>query len=305
MNRIFLALLLLGSLIVSACGGINSSQEKIAVVNWEQAAAAHPLQGKLKQGEAILKDLLQKRKAQEELARAQLSSLDRLRSLKKVSEKTYLTADFNTRMVGKQARENVKLQKFYAEADAEAEQLVAERRQEVEDTYRLKIFNLRMRLESVKMRPENRKVTEEELTAARAMREAELNLLQAEKDAYIQKKMEPHIKEMHKNMDAEAARLQAEIQEKMQQSEGKYADMFKEASPALSNALNIMDREIEKQQNKNEALKKQITEDIEASVMDLVKENGYTIVFNNFKVNIKADDITDKVINLLAKKHNK
>lgn len=305
MKRILLALLLLSSLIVAACGSIHSSQEKIAVLHWEKAAAAHPLQSRLEQGEAILKDLLQKRKAQEELAKAQLSSLDRLRSLKKVSEKTYLTADFNTRMVGKQARENVKLQKLYAEADTEAEQLIAERKQEVESTYRLKIFNLRMRLESVKMRPEDRKVTETELSAARMMRESELNLLQAEKEAYIRQKMEPHIKEMHQNMASEAARLQAEMQGKMQQSEGKYADMFKEASPALSNALNIMDREIEKQQNKNDALKKQIKEDIEASVMELVKANGYTIVFNDFKANVQADDITDKVIALLAKKQNK
>lgn len=305
MNRIFLALLLISSLIVSACGGINHSQEKIAVLNWDKVVTAHPLQSKLKQGEAILKDLLQKRKAQEELAKAQLSSLDKLRSLKKISEKTYLDADFNTRMFGKQERENVRLQKFFAQADAEAEQLIAERKKEVEETYRLKIFNLRMRLESVRMRPDDRKAAEEELADARMMRETELSRLQAEKEAYVKKKMEPYIKEMHQNMSAEAERLQGEMNEKIQQSEGKYAAMFQEASPALSNALSIMDREIEKQQKKNDELKKQITDDIEVSVMDLVKQNGYTIVFNNFKANLKADDITEQVINLLAKKQNK
>ena len=70
------------ALLISACStNVRGPQEKIAVINWEQAVSAHPQYAKLEQGEKILQDLLNKRKGQEELAKAQLSSLNKLRSL--------------------------------------------------------------------------------------------------------------------------------------------------------------------------------------------------------------------------------
>lgn len=65
------------ALLISACStNVRGPQEKIAVINWEQAVSAHPQYAKLEQGEKILQDLLNKRKGQEELAKAQLSSLN-------------------------------------------------------------------------------------------------------------------------------------------------------------------------------------------------------------------------------------
>ena len=77
--------------------------------------------------------------------------------------------------------------------------------------------------------------------------------------------------------------------------------MLSVAPQALNNALSIMDREIDKQQEKNEQLQKQINSDIESQAVRLAHERGYSIVFNKFKVNLKADDITDTVIQALKK----
>lgn len=305
MRKVIFVVLLISSLLAAACGSVNTTGEKIAVADWKKAVAGHPQYKKLQQGEAIVQDLVKKRKAQEEMAKQQLSSLDKLRELKKVSEVTYWDADFNTRMVGAQARENVKLQKFMAQTEKEAEELVAERKREVESSYQLKIFNLRMRLESVKMKPDERKIVENELTAARNAREAELAKLNSEKTAYIEKKLAPYAKQMQQRMGQEADRLRQNAAAVMQASEGKYDDMLQKAPSALQNALSIMDREIDKQQEKNSALEKEINQDIENVVMRLVDKNGYTIVFNTVKVNLTADDITDKIISELQKEKNK
>lgn len=305
MRKVIFVVLLISSLLAAACGSVNTTGEKIAVADWKKAVAGHPQYKKLQQGEAIVQDLVKKRKAQEEMAKQQLSSLDKLRELKKVSEVTYWDADFNTRMVGAQARENVKLQKFMAQTEKEAEELVAERKREVESSYQLKMFNLRMRLESVKMKPDERKIVENELTAARNAREAELAELNSEKAAYIEKKLAPYAKQMQQRMGQEADRLRQNAAAVMQASEGKYDDMLQKAPSALQNALSIMDREIEKQQEKNSALEKEINQDIENVVMRLVDKNGYTIVFNTVKVNLTADDITDKIISELQKEKNK
>lgn len=305
MRKVIFVVLLISSLLAAACGSVNTTGEKIAVADWKKAVAGHPQYKKLQQGEAIVQDLVKKRKAQEEMAKQQLSSLDKLRELKKVSEVTYWDADFNTRMVGAQARENVKLQKFMAQTEKEAEKLVAERKREVESSYQLKMFNLRMRLESVKMKPDERKIVENELTAARNAREAELAELNSEKAAYIEKKLAPYAKQMQQRMGQEADRLRQNAAAVMQASEGKYDDMLQKAPSALQNALSIMDREIDKQQEKNAALEKEINQDIENVVMRLVDKNGYTIVFNTVKANLTADDITDKIISELQKEKNK
>lgn len=305
MRKVIFVVLLISSLLAAACGSVNTTGEKIAVADWKKAVAGHPQYKKLQQGEAIVQDLVKKRKAQEEMANQQLSSLDKLRELKKVSEVTYWDADFNTRMVGAQARENVKLQKFMAQTEKEAEELVAERKREVESSYQLKMFNLRMRLESVKMKPDERKIVENELTAARNAREAELAELNSEKAAYIEKKLAPYAEQMQQRMGQEADRLRQNAAAVMQASEGKYDDMLQKAPSALQNALSIMDREIDKQQEKNSALEKEINQDIENVVMRLVDKNGYTIVFNTVKVNLTADDITDKIISELQKEKNK
>lgn len=305
MRKVIFVVLLISSLLAAACGSVNTTGEKIAVADWKKAVAGHPQYKKLQQGEAIVQDLVKKRKAQEEMANQQLSSLDKLRELKKVSEVTYWDADFNTRMVGAQARENVKLQKFMAQTEKEAEELVAERKREVESSYQLKMFNLRMRLESVKMKPDERKIVEDELTAARNAREAELAELNSEKAAYIEKKLAPYAKQMQQRMGQEADRLRQNAAAVMQASEGKYDDMLQKAPSALQNALSIMDREIDKQQEKNAALEKEINQDIENVVIRLVDKNGYTIVFNTVKANLTADDITDKIISELQKEKNK
>ena len=83
------------ALLISACStNVRGPQEKIAVINWEQAVSAHPQYAKLEQGEKILQDLLNKRKGQEELAKAQLSSLNKLRSLRQLSQQSFMEADY-------------------------------------------------------------------------------------------------------------------------------------------------------------------------------------------------------------------
>ena len=159
------------ALLISACStNVRGPQEKIAVINWEQAVSAHPQYAKLEQGEKILQDLLNKRKGQEELAKAQLSSLNKLRSLRQLSQQSFMEADFNTRMVEQREIENAKLQKFAAQAEAEADNQLAERKKNIEEAYKLKLFNLRAILETVKMKPDERQAVEKQLQELQKVR---------------------------------------------------------------------------------------------------------------------------------------
>lgn len=290
------------ALLISACStNVRGPQEKIAVINWEQAVSAHPQYAKLEQGEKILQDLLNKRKGQEELAKAQLSSLNKLRSLRQLSQQSFMEADFNTRMVEQREIENAKLQKFVAQAEADADNKLAARKKDVEDAYKLKLFNLRALLEAVKMKPDERQAVEKQLQELQKERGAQIAELQAEKRRLVDAKVLPYKAEAEQRMRDMAQQQHAQAIQQLKSPEERDKEMLDAAPKALNNALSIIDREIDKQQEKNDSLKKQINQDIESQAVKLAHERGYTIVFNKFRVNMKAEDITAAIIKALKK----
>lgn len=290
------------ALLISACStNVRGPQEKIAVINWEQAVSAHPQYAKLEQGEKILQDLLNKRKGQEELAKAQLSSLNKLRSLRQLSQQSFMEADFNTRMVEQREIENAKLQKFAAQAEAEADAQLAERKKNIEEAYKLKLFNLRAILETVKMKPDERQAVEKQLQELQKERGAQVAELQAEKRRLVDAKVLPYKAEAEQRMRDMAQQQHAQAMQQLKSPEERDKEMLDTAPKALNNALSIIDREIDKQQEKNDSLKKQINQDIESQAVKLAHERGYTIVFNKFRVNMKAEDITAAIIKALKK----
>lgn len=290
------------ALLISACStNVRGPQEKIAVINWEQAVSAHPQYAKLEQGEKILQDLLNKRKGQEELAKAQLSSLNKLRSLRQLSQQSFMEADFNTRMVEQREIENAKLQKFAAQTEAEADAQLAERKKNIEEAYKLKLFNLRAILEAVKMKPDERQAVEKQLQELQKERGAQIAELQAEKRRLVDAKVLPYKAEAEQRMRDMAQQQHAQAMQQLKSPEERDKEMLDAAPKALNNALSIIDREIDKQQEKNDSLKKQINQDIESQAVKLAHERGYTIVFNKFRVNMKAEDITAAIIKALKK----
>ena len=290
------------ALLISACStNVRGPQEKIAVINWEQAVSAHPQYAKLEQGEKILQDLLNKRKGQEELAKAQLSSLNKLRSLRQLSQQSFMEADFNTRMVEQREIENAKLQKFAAQAEAEADAQLAERKKNIEEAYKLKLFNLRAILEAVKMKPDERQAVEKQLQELQKERGAQIAELQAEKRRLVDAKVLPYKAEAEQRMRDMAQQQHAQAMQQLKSPEERDKEMLDAGPKAFNNALSIIDREIDKQQEKNDSLKKQINQDIESQAVKLAHERGYTIVFNKFRVNMKAEDITAAIIKALKK----
>ena len=290
------------ALLISACStNVRGPQEKIAVINWEQAVSAHPQYAKLEQGEKILQDLLKKRKGQEELAKAQLSSLNKLRSLRQLSQQSFMEADFNTRMVEQREIENAKLQKFVAQAEADADNQLAARKKDVEDAYKLKLFNLRALLEAVKMKPDERQAVEKQLQELQKERGAQIAELQAEKRRLVDAKVLPYKAEAEQRIRDMAQQQHAQAIQQLKSPEERDKEMLDAAPKAFNNALSIIDREIDKQQEKNDSLKKQINQDIESQAVKLAHERGYTIVFNKFRVNMKAEDITAAIIKALKK----
>lgn len=289
------------ALLVSGCASEANKQGQIAVVDWDKAVSAHPLDKKLKTGEKILKELVQRRKDQESIARTQMLSLNKLQMLKKVSEQNYHLADINTRMLQMRVYENEKMQKQIKLYEAEADEILAARKHSIENDYQLEIFNLELALQNVMMNATQKAELENKIAQTKAVRDTRLGQLQQEKQVLVAQKAAPYLEEVKRRLAEQQSKLEQEAVAEMDGKANRDAELMKGAPNSLKQALEIMDKEIDKQQDKNSALRKTISSDIEKASVELAKKRGYGIVLNKFKVNIKADDITNDVISDLQK----
>lgn len=292
------------TLLVFGCSNQNTKNTSIAVVNWEKAVNAHPMYHKLETGEKILKDLVKRREEQENLARTQMSSINKLQMLKKISEQNYHLADINTKMMELRTSENAKLQKQLKVYEKEADRILADRRNAIEKDYQLEIFNLELALQNVRMKPEQKADIENKISMAKAARNARLAKLAQEKQLIVAQKAAPYVESVKIRLKEEQLKLEQDAMFQMSNSKEKDNKLLGNAPNSLKQALIIMDKEIDKQQDKNKKLRKEISSDIEKAAVNLAKQRGYSIVFNQIKVNVKATDITNDVISNLKNKQN-
>ena len=290
-------IILIVVLLTAACGHDPGGKDKIAVIDWDKAFSAHPKQTVLKQGEAELQKLLRYREEQAEIAKTQIAGLTRLQQLKQNSKANFLDAGFQTQMYAAEAKERKKLLDAYDAAVKEADAALAEQEKELEDAYQLKILNLRLRLEAIKMRPAEREVVQNELNQVQSEREQQRQQILAAK--IIGAKMEPLVAETQARLKQHAEQLQQEMQGDMSGVLSKGQSDLAKVPEALTKAMAAIDKQADKLQESNEKLRAGIRNDIESNVIKLAHERQYTIVFHSVKVNIKADDITDDVVKAL------
>lgn len=292
-------IILIVVLLTAACGHDPGGKDKIAVIDWDKAFSAHPKQTVLKQGEAELQKLLRYREEQAEIAKTQIAGLTRLQQLKQNSKANFLDVGFQTQMYAAEAKERKKLLDAYDAAVKEADAALAEQEKELEDAYQLKILNLRLRLEAIKMRPAEREVVQNELNQVQSEREQQRQQILAEKNKIIGAKMEPLVAETQARLKQHAEQLQQEMQGDMSGVLSKDQSDLAKVPEALTKAMAAIDKQADKLQESNEKLRAGIRNDIESNVIKLAHERQYTIVFHSVKVNIKADDITDDVVKAL------
>ena len=288
------------ALLLSACGKIGS-REKIAVVNWDKVLAEHPQYTRLQKLKEEYSLLLDRRKEQEIIGRTQMSSLAKLYQLKRNSKQSFLSADFYTRMAEQQTLEQEKLKKLSNQMADEIDKELADEEAKMNEHYRLQIFNLRLKLDTIRMMPEERKKLEAELQAVQAAREQDRMLLARHKMGLVNQRMKPHVDAMRNRLDAYARQLQMQMQASMLKDAGKDASVLQKAPSALKELLETVDGELDKRQQSIETLETSLKKDMESAVTKLAKERKYTVVFYKYRMNVSADDITGDVIAALKR----
>ena len=286
------------ALMLSACSKTGSG-EKIAVVHWEKVLQEHPQHARLQKLKDEYSLLLDKRREQEIVGKTQMSSLAKLHQLKRNSKQNFLSADFFARMMEKQAAEQEKLKQLSGQFADQVDKELAEEEKKLDEHYKLRLFNLRLKLDTVRMLPEERSRVEAELKTLKAARDRDRMLLMEHKMGLVNQRMQPHVDAMRKRLEAYARQLQGQMMQEMRK--GTDDPLLKKAPGALKELLGTIDEELDKRQQGIETLETSIKKETESIVIKLAKERGYSIIFHKYRTNVSADDVTGDVISGLKK----
>ena len=179
MGKGLLIMFIFGALLVSACSSVQNDRNKVVQVEDKKPVASE----------------------------IRTETLTKLQELKKQSEETYLHADKNAQIVDLRGKEMAQLKSYRLQIEQEAELQFATSKKQLVDEYQLKMFNLQMQLETLKMSFKNRENLLNEIEKLRLERDAKLAILEKEKQNYVNEKMKAYKAELQYRLEAETAKL--------------------------------------------------------------------------------------------------
>ena len=177
MGKILLIMFVLGTFCVSACGSVQNDKNKVVQIDDKKVVAS------------------------------EIETLAKLQKLKKQSKEAYLRANYNAQMVELHKKEMAQLKSYRLQIEQEAELQTAASKKQLEEEYQLRLFNLRMQLESIKMGSKNRESLLSEMKELQLERESKLAILEKEKQNYVDMKMKAYEAEMQQRLDVAAEKL--------------------------------------------------------------------------------------------------
>jgi|GEM_PF-25421 len=194
----------------------------------------------------------------------------------------------------KEAQEQDLLQKKAESLDAAAESYVQKDREDVETRFRIPLFNVRLKLGSIKMSEASQNALLQEEQELLDKRREAIEAIEEKKAAWIKEQMASDISESRARMDA----FQQSLTVDLVKEETGLDLTKKEQQPGqkeLDTLIASMDTQIQRQDAETQKLREEIDSDILSAIKKINLTRKYTLVFRNPRANISADDITDDV----------
>lgn len=300
----WLWLLVTGMFLVTGCGFSQwkwpGRQEKprFAVVDWDGLVKRHPKYKKWQRQQETLDTAKWLRDRQLENGRKQLELLGRFKNLKNLGADKFQKARWAAKMAEKRSQENDLLKKKRQSLEQEAENRVRQQREQMEEKFRIPLFNLRLKLSSIKMTEQAQKALlaeQAELLEKRRQARAEID---GRKEQWLQQQLAPDLAASRARLDAYAKQLAQEtIKEKtgLSLTDKGMDGKSQPGQMELDKLIASMDKQIQSQESEEKKLRDEIDSDILSAIKKVNLTRKYTLIFRNPKANVSADDITEEV----------
>ena len=283
------------------------STEKFGVLESMRAVKAHPRYGEIEALEREIKEL--QNEVQAKIKRGKMMTMSQglpmAVSQSMTAGQQALYAEANQKLAAKETELNQRL----AEADLAKRKAASEEfaklRGQITEEYKLPIFNIKLRLETLKISDEER-----------ASLEKQMQSLKQEEDAKLGAAYQSIAKKMTEEMMAEQKAASEEMQAYMQELGEEYSQIASaktgQPNDAMTAQLNELNRKLKadveasekvynEKRKQQEEIKSMILKDIKEEVERIAIEEGLTIVLSDVRANVTALDITDAVIEACKK----
>ncbi|MEE1599127.1 outer membrane chaperone Skp [Acidaminococcus fermentans] len=298
----WLSLLLAGLLLLSGCGfsrwqlPFRQDKPRFAVVDWDRLVEQHPKYKEWQRRKEQLETAKWLRERQKENGQQQLALLGQMKKVREAGKGQFQSAQWSAQVAEKRAQEQDLLRKKRAALEEEAESRVKADRDAVEEKYRIPLFNLRLKLSSVKMSDEAQKALLQEQQELLDKRQKDRADVEAEKEQWLQQQMAADVAASQARLQAFSKELAGQVvQEQTGLSLTGKTPQDQEGQPELDKLLQSMDKEIQQQEDKEKQMREEIDSDILSAIKKVNLSRKYTLIFRNPRANISADDITDEV----------
>ncbi len=298
----WLSLLLAGLLLLSGCGfsqgkfPFQQDKPRFAVVDWDRLVEQHPKYKEWQRRKEQLETAKWLRERQKENGQQQLALLGQMKKVREAGKGQFQSAQWSAQVAEKRAQEQDLLRKKRAALEEEAESRVKADRDAVEEKYRIPLFNLRLKLSSVKMSDEAQKALLQEQQELLDKRQKDRADVEAEKEQWLQQQMAADVAASQARLQAFSKELAGQVvQEQTGLSLTGKTPQNQEGQPELDKLLQSMDKEIQQQEDKEKQMREEIDSDILSAIKKVNLSRKYTLIFRNPRANISADDITDEV----------
>ncbi len=312
MGRLFIiGLLLAGLVLFSGCAKAPSAgkSDAMGLIDMEKAMAAHFLYPTWQKAVSNERATQRLKENHIDMAKAQATLIGQMQELGEAGRVGVARADYAVRMSEAQllAREKLDVQrrKEKARIDAQLSMKVAA----IEEEYRLPLFNLRMRIESIKPLPRSQQASAEEkeglsleLERLEAQREQKIAAVASEGIELLIAAMSVYEAQADQRLDEYSEQLRKEFSA-LEDSRQAVSDARLAAIPeTFSKTVVSLDKQLTEQRLLSEKIYNRIFDDVHSQVAKLAVQNKFTVVLRNIRVNVKAVDITDQVIANLPQK---
>ena len=289
-------IILVVSLLLSACGTFpKNTDEQIAVIDWQKACSVHPHYEALQKAKADLDAAIKFRNEQAEQGKKQIVLLNKLVEIKQSGKQSYLAADFATRMAEREAQEHEKLASDAKSAKQAADEIIVPEQEKILETNRLAILNLRLKLENVKLTPEERSGLEQELTAALNKQYVELSALEKKRQTIISEKLAAQKVSSRENMLAYAAELKTTMFGEQDIMAKNDDEKLGQGPKELAKLIASLDKQVEIKQRNYDRLRSEIDADVQSALLKVLNGRKDILVVKKPLVNLTAVDLTEKV----------
>lgn len=298
--------------LLTSCGTtpvMEQEKEYIAVIDLEKAVKAHPKYAAWKLAVDNELSTQQLKDSHVKMVKEQALFLSKMQQLQTEGRSSFYQADYAIKMSEAHLAERERLKEIERKEKQRIDEAMKERVAAIEEEYKLPLFNLKTKIETLRPLPRSREQAEQEkkehiaeLAALQAEKNGKINALYKESEDLLADAMKNHEEESVLRLSNLAKGIYDDIAARSRQKINEQQKMLANIPEAFDKTMASLEKQLLEQKMTKDKLYTAIYDDILSQVTKIAMQKKFTVVLVNVEINIKGEDITQEVISgFLAK----